>query len=710
MKRLVRSIIFTAIIVLWAVEVLASNICLKTCAPQNGFGISCTGAPVSFPDNICADSVYCYLLNNLQITNCSDKESLVLNLAVRTNAGATDVTNYTMSQNEGVTTVFTKLSNTPSGGTMPTFAMDQVVGESRIWVDSTENGKLCLYTDTIYGPQQILCKPILVPASNPVISARCSAAANSCFNMDANYSMSLFNFSGNTYQCLTETLDRVFYINTYHCPTTNGVDLDMLNIFANFQNALRQSVMAALVLYVMLFGIKILLGEIEMKTSSGLMFIVKIIFVGYFAVGLAPIPFLNNNYARPSGVVDFALPILKQAMTDFASMVFNAGSSDGVCVFNPSDYPPGRGYYAVWDAIDCRISHYMGMKLAWGFSPPDPKTGASLISTKNLTSSNQSITAITFPSPKYGTVNAGSVFSHIPFVQEGDDSTTGGLFSFVMLIYGFFTSGNFIVGICALVFLLIFLSTLLSVVSSFLVSLVTLYAMAYISPIFVPMVLFDRTKSYFDAWLKFMLGITLQPMIIMGFLALIMNIYDQFMYSGCSFLTDTYSIPSSTGLVSHKFNVYRLGYTDGNEVQCKLSLAYTLANYYLGNGWNTLSLFITYISYIVVENLPNMMINMFMMFLISVIVYYFSDTVKSLASELSGGPSLNAVTVSAQTLLDGVVSTAIYVAKAVATKGKSVAEDMKRRLEDRTGIKMGRSAGPGGGGKAGALSDVMKEK
>ncbi|CAN7976171.1 unnamed protein product, partial [Ixodes persulcatus] len=75
-----------------------------------------------------------------------------------------------------------------------------------------------------------------------------------------------------------------------------------------------------------------------------------------------------------------------------------------------------------------------------------------------------------------------------------------------------------------LVFSVIFLSILLYFITHYLVCMITIYVMTYISPIFIPMALFTRTKAYFDGWLKVCISCALQPAVIAGFIALLITI------------------------------------------------------------------------------------------------------------------------------------------------------------------------------------------
>lgn len=56
--------------------------------------------------------------------------------------------------------------------------------------------------------------------------------------------------------------------------------------------------------------------------------------------------------------------------------------------------------------------------------------------------------------------------------------------------------------------------------------------MVLISPIFIPMILLNVTKSYFDRWLKALIAFILQPLFLFAYLAMLLAAYDVIVYSG----------------------------------------------------------------------------------------------------------------------------------------------------------------------------------
>lgn len=136
-------------------------------------------------------------------------------------------------------------------------------------------------------------------------------------------------------------------------------------------------------------------------------------------------------------------------------------------------YSNNERYYAVLDSLDCRFAKYTGFDRN-NYFPEIIKVA----------------TAILFDSP------AGFVF--------------------------FIAAMAFL--ICSLLLLLkvSFMLIGIAIMISFLI---------YVSPIIIPLMLFERTKKIFDKWLGLLLGYSLQPFLILALIALIILLIDGFFLS-----------------------------------------------------------------------------------------------------------------------------------------------------------------------------------
>lgn len=206
--------------------------------------------------------------------------------------------------------------------------------------------KLCLYyyrpaistliTTGGSGWVPIGCKFVPAPPITPP-PPRCYVG-KSCMDETLRTSKNYVSITGPVVQCLSETLNAFFY-NTNNCSS-------LPNLFLTFQNAMKKAVTAALTLYVMFFGIKVVLGEDMPSKGEILIFIIKMALVIYFVLG--------------DGLTTYLFPAFKGASTYFAYLLFSATSANGLCYYDPATYV-GDSTMALWDSLDCRLAYYVGL-------------------------------------------------------------------------------------------------------------------------------------------------------------------------------------------------------------------------------------------------------------------------------------------------------------------------------------------------------------
>lgn len=546
------------------------------------------------------------------------------------------------------------------------------------------NSNLCLTMPTSRGPMPIICKSTTLASTQPDDTIpKCSTIGDSCYT-GHNRSQSMLNFSGLAVHCLKETLDKVFY-EKRHCIPDAGhdenIEFTALTPFPAFQEAMKASIRAAFIIYVIFYGLNVLMNHeyVELNKVAG--FIIKFILIAYFAVGLGPVYFQDGKATTKNGMVEIALPFLAQVTSDMAQMVFSAGGSKGLCEFDLRKYDHGYAFYGVWDAIDCRIGYYLGMQLFY-----------------NMTSMTNDLVGSIGSSPPDGSpINLGS--------SGGDPikslKVPGG-FAFLMVLFGFLMGGNIIIFICGLVFAIFFISIVLYFITSYLVCLVTLYSMAYISPIFITMALFERTKSYFDSWLKVTLSCALQPAIIAGFIALLLTMYDSAIYKSCEFRRHDYTL----GTIN--FSTFELQEPSGHPEDCRSSAGYKLLKYYTGQGWEKESM-ILFPLYSIRDTFE-IIYEMLYVFVFTVIFYFFSKSISQFASDITSGPAMDAVTASPTKVVDGAMKAAAYLQdykKAGQDALKSAKETGEKPGEKGGGEGGGAKDSMGGGGEGGGATDSM---
>jgi type IV secretion system protein VirB6 len=555
--------------------------------------------------------------------------------------------------------------------------------------------RLCLVMSTSKGQLPLACKHTSTPAPSPPLAEQCRNIGKTCY-MGTTRSQSLFNFSGLAVDCLKETLDKIFFRYSSCDPKNDKVSLTALNPFSTFQESLKISIRAALILYIMFFAVNMILSKEYGNIDKIATFVMKLIVVTYFATGLGPAYFKGGKETTENGMLQYGLPLLTELTPQFAQIVFNAGGSRGLCEFDSKKYKNGYSFYALWDAVDCRIAYYLGMGLVYN-------TEAILNGIPDSVSPGET---------------KGTAIEKLkkPGDEAPDALSRVGALRFFTVLFGFLLSGNIIIVVSGLIFSVIFVSIILYFLTHYLVCLITIYVMTYISPIFIPMVLFTRTKAYFDAWLKVCISCAVQPAVVAGFIALLLSMYDSAIYKNCEFMRHDY-VRGDT-----QFSTFELRLPNSEPNDCKNSAGYKLLKYYSGLGWEKHLLILFPIKSIVMDIL-SLMVDLLYVFVFSIIFYYFSKSISQFAAELTGGPIMDSVTASPTKIVDMVKKGVDFISNAAGNSGgkmpaKNPAEKPRKggkaeakdsgggegKAEDKLGSGDGDSGGMGSGGSGGMSS------
>lgn len=619
-------------------------------ASASTFGESCSALPI-FADTqyLIQDTAYGFLQKNIDmktyVDNGCKKGGSEFKFCIRNASGSKDFcTAKTMKIGDEAT--LGSLNSNPDIGA--NLILKDIILEVKV----IEND-VCLIMPTSRGKLPLMCrsgegKELVQPGESEV----CKSLGQSCYD-GRSKSQSLLSFSGLTIRCLRDTLNKVFYVGN-ECPRLEeDLVYSALRPFPAFQDAMKMAVRAALILYVIFFGFKITMNGEYAHIDKVAMFIIKFLLVTYFAVGLGQKSFVAGKEVSHNGMTGYALPVLVQLTNDFTEMVFMAGGSQGLCDFDASKYESGYEFYKIWDAIDCRIGYYLGMQLLY-----------------NMGTVLKSVSGTIADGATAGTpANLGDVG------KEGIEALSApGALTFFSVMFGMFMSGQIIIVLMGILFVIFFISVLMYFMTAYLVCTVTLYVMAYISPIFITMALFDRTKAYFDSWLKIVISCTLQPAVIGGFIAILLTVYDSAIYGTCEFQRYDYSV----GEIN--FSTFELREPTVDIDKCKESLGYKLMKYYLGQGWEKKIVILFEIPKI--NDYLNISLSLIYVMIYVFIFYFFIKSVNEFAAELTGGPSVASVTVSPTAIIDkaiGIAQAGISAAKA-AVKAKT--GDMKGAMED----------------------------
>lgn len=399
------------------------------------------------------------------------------------------------------------------------------LGVPIFWKVIQDNDRLCVATYGFTGDVPVGCKYIKEPfpksmynsfmdtsdtdfiedpdatPTDPLALVSCSSAGGGCYQKAYSASKTAVVMTSPLIECMRQMIARLL-ISKDVCSfddvesVINSASRQTSSLF-QFQVAMYKMVTAFLTLYVIFFGFKIILaGEVPPKNEY-INFILKIIFVTYFSIGINITPGNNSPYDRLDGMIQWAFPFLLNGINGLASWVMNAAPSD-LCKFNGSNisYDPSMAYIALWDALDCRVAHYLGLDML------------STLLVENTYKSHNFLNFdfFSFSAPPY-------IYLLIPAI----------------------ISGNMMLVSLALAYPLLVISVAAFMVNATIMCMISIVILGILAPLFVPMFLFTYTKSYFESWVKLMISFLLQPMVVVTFMITMFSVYDFGFYGKCKY-------------------------------------------------------------------------------------------------------------------------------------------------------------------------------
>lgn len=325
-----------------------------------------------------------------------------------------------------------------------------------------------------------------------------------------------------------------------------------------FQRNMHAIVSSLLTIYIILFGFKILLSGNVPPKSEMINFIVKFLFVVYFSVGINVHPGSDNDLYRLDGMIQWAFPFLLDGMTELAGWIANADPSE-LCKFSDLTYPTSLSHLRLWDSIDCKLSHYLGLDA----------------------------------------IQTMVVEEHVRNHDfSGPDTLESSVPPYIILLLPAIISGNTQLIALLLLYPVLVISMIASVVGTTVLCMISIVILGILAPLFVPLCLFNYTKRYFDAWVKLLLSFMLQPMVSVVFLTMMLSLYDFGFYGTCKYVYRDFSYaqiadnsvnrfattnsPESAHRVIRYFYLdkdWHKNYKDQEEVDnCRKSLGFILNN------------------------------------------------------------------------------------------------------------------------------------
>ncbi len=330
------------------------------------------------------------------------------------------------------------------------------------------------------------------------------------------------SFIGVAVQCIEDTMNNIF-------KPKDGADN---TLFTEMQDKMKGFIRAMLALYVIFFGYRFVLEAKGIKQTEWQWFALKAAMVLYFAAGpgmtqLSPqihsvtkgmslivleagigdrqaataaqatLEPLQDIVAVASAKVSVArMRFIQGGQStsledeyyeaineyDVALAIFNEASGQAnsygydYCSFSGFSYGNNE-YMKIWDMIDCRISKYLGV----------------------------------------------GDFADAPSTPAVITMAFAGIFATIF--------GPIIV-ILVILFLIFVILIILRIVHIYILSFIAVVMLVYISPLVIPTMLFEFTKSIFEKWWKFILGYMIQPIILFAFLTFMFAAFDWVYYGG----------------------------------------------------------------------------------------------------------------------------------------------------------------------------------
>ncbi len=341
---------------------------------------------------------------------------------------------------------------------------------------------------------------------------RC-ANAGPCYKRSYDASHSPVVITGPLVTCIKEMVAKLL-ISTEICSFENlennlvTVNRSSSSLF-QFQTNMHLFVTALLTLYVMLFGFRMILAMDVLPKSEMVGFVLKFVFVTYFAVGIN----ISGGTNRLDGMSQWALPTLLGGMDSLGSWVISSGSTNAVdpnapslCDFSTAEYPDGLTHMRLWDALDCKITYYLGID-----------GGKSMLSKgAKQVGAYGKIDSLSHPIPPY-------MYLLVPAIKTGN-------FMLIKLI---------------LIYPLLIVSVAAFIVNITVVSIIAIAILSVLAPIFIPMCLFKYTEGFFKSWMRLLISFMLQPMVMIVFMTTMFAVYDYGFQGTCAYNFRDYGVTTN---------------------------------------------------------------------------------------------------------------------------------------------------------------------
>ncbi|MDR2831714.1 MAG: type IV secretion system protein [Rickettsiales bacterium] len=388
-----------------------------------------------------------------------------------------------------------------------------------------------------------------------------SYVSEACYNQAGSKSLAPIPITSMIVQCIKESLDNL--VAGKGAP--NGE-----SFISVAQKRLKNTVTAVLVLALILFSIKAMSGGVR-SLQEMYMLIIKFALVIYFTTGST----MSYYYGE-----------ITKLSNGLSEIVLKASSeSKNICNYEANDYKSGNySYLAPWDRLDCRILFYLGA----------PLDGIA------------------------GKIGTGSVGILAVLLGAAPALLVAG-----SLIGIIFAGGQILVALVAIFMAVMMMMVILWMCYVFILSLVALSVIIILSPLFIPMVLFQHTKGYFDGWIRELITYSLYPVMLFAFLSFMFIACDKIYFKNLHFDKEEIKI------LDNKKQWFRLkdGECDKNET----TLACMMQNYSFKKS-SILGLF----DFTYMEFGSSLIGELLKLALVLFLFYHFLNILPEMAAELAG--------------------------------------------------------------------------
>lgn len=340
----------------------------------------------------------------------------------------------------------------------------------------------------------------------------------SCKHTSMIKSKSWFSISGRVVQCVKETLQLVFFSPECHSSA---------NLLPQLQKHLKNVVYIMMVLYVVLFGMKITMSPQSFNKKELFTFIMKMSLVFYFSIGA------QYQGKTQQGLVDVVYKGGLSAMQSFSGFILEGAINNGLCEYKPSQYEDGFGYLALWDTLDCRAAYYLGMgRLFISLGEEDKHMWGSI--SGNIACSDDKVKDCITSFVTNGSWNCSGQTKQSAEAchKKIGEGLAFGLAQLVLpLIFGLEVIESLII----IIFGVLVVSLVVFFVHFYVLCMFGLTVTVYLGVIMVPLSLFTYTKQFFNKWLTLLFSYVVQPCVVVAMCALLLMAMDQVVYPGCEF-------------------------------------------------------------------------------------------------------------------------------------------------------------------------------